>query len=77
MTIFGNEAFAQLLREIEIEYHGIQGSDDADKPAESSTYIQAAEKHDMLFREAITRAEAIIAARIRSDWMEFVAPQEE
>jgi len=74
---FGDDAFAQLLREIEIEYQGNQGSNGDDILTKSSAYIQAAGEYDLLFRKAIAGADAIIAARIRSDWTEFVALQDE
>ena len=85
MTYFGDDAFAQLLGEIEADYRAIlrtgmvAGTDEpynAGKLMDGPELIETVRKHDRSLREAILRAEALIAARIRSDWAEFLELQD-
>jgi hypothetical protein len=81
MRYFGDDAFAQLLLEIEADYRafmntsadaGIEGSC---APGNREESLQAVQRHDPPLREAISGAEGLIAARIRSDWGEFLELQ--
>lgn len=77
MLYFGDDAFAQLLREIEADYRAMLSTGaDAGDPKGSLEFLQAVRRHDRPFHEAIAKAEGLIAARIRSDPAEYVELQE-